>query len=64
MPKVPELAMEMGHCDLATLAIPVSAAAVTSLFNQKYDAMFLKLFLLRVKLSFQMSESACGGEVR
>ena len=41
MPKVPELALEMGHCDLATLAIPVSAAAVTSLFNQKYDVMFL-----------------------
>ena len=41
MPKVPELAMEMGHCDLATLAIPVSTAAVTSLFNQKYDVMFL-----------------------
>ena len=36
MPKVPELALEMGHCDLATLAIPVSTAAVTSLFNQKY----------------------------
>ena len=41
MPKVPELALEMGDCDLATLAIPVSAAAVTSLFNQKYDVMFL-----------------------
>ena len=41
MPKVPELALERGHCDLATLAIPVSAAAVTSLFNQKYDVMFL-----------------------
>ena len=41
MPKVPELALEMGHCDLATLAIPVSTAAVTSLFNQKYDVMFL-----------------------
>ena len=42
MPKVPELALEMGDCDLATLAIPVSAAAVTSLFNQKYDVIFLR----------------------
>ena len=46
MPKVPELALEMGHCDLATLAIPVSAAAVTSLFNQKYDVRFLKLHFI------------------
>ena len=50
MPKVPELALEMGHCDLATLAIPVSAAAVTSLFNQKYNVMFLKLHFFIVKL--------------
>ena len=41
-----ELALERGHCDLATLAIPVSAAAVTSLFNQKYDVMFLKLHFI------------------
>ena len=46
MPKVSEMALEMGHCDLATLAIPVSAAAVTSLFNQKYDVRFLKLHFI------------------
>ena len=46
MSKVSEVALEMGHCDLATLAIPVSAAAVTSLFNQKYDVRFLKLHFI------------------
>ena len=61
MPKVPELALEMGHCDLATLAIPVSAAAVTSLFNQKYSNFIL---FIVIKLGFQISVSAGGGEVR
>ena len=61
MPKVPELALEMGHCDLATLAIPVSTAAVTSLFNQKYSNFIL---FIVIKLSFQISVSAGGGEVR
>ena len=36
MSKVSEVALEMGHCDLATLPIPVSAA--TSLLNQQHTA--------------------------
>ena len=61
MPKVLELALEKGDCDLATLAIPVSAAAVTSLFHQKYSNFIL---FTVIKLSFQISVSAGGGEVR